>query len=269
MTYRFLIRLVIPFIYALAALSSLSLLTLAQAPSPFEMSLIPQNESAVAGDLFTYTVVITNVSQPPVQDFTFINIKIPDGMKFVNTRHSSRKWYGGNPYPDPDFKVDQITLHTSEAIEFNEVFAFEMIVEVLPEVDQPIVIEEYGVTTAEGEALASGSPIQIQVLSPTPGPTSLDSPTPTVSVTPPPTLTAIPASFPTPQANRDADTPTPGPTVVALADAGVVDATPTPIVAEAPPETVENSSSFSPMWAIGGAVLALILIGLVWFLRAK
>ena len=77
-------RITIPLlIYTLVSLSAFAALALAQAPAPFEIRVAPQAEFAVAGQPFTYTVVITNVSQTPVKD-VIVFMETPAGTTFAN-----------------------------------------------------------------------------------------------------------------------------------------------------------------------------------------
>jgi len=228
-------------------LSSLSLIALAQEPSPFEISVIPLGDHAVSGQPFTYTVTITNTSQQALGN-VFVNVDVPEGTKFVRTRHLSEKWYGGNPMADPSAVVEQVKLFALEGIQPGEVFSFEMIVEVLPETEEQIAVDAFNSTTLKGDVLAVGAPVSVEVQTPTPTP----SPTPTSSPTPRPTHTATMA-------------------LVAANDASA-----TPIQTPEHPtqqvissETETHSSSILGIVAGGAILMVLIFIGIIWILKKQ
>lgn len=247
--------------YTLLILGSLSLVALAQELPSFEIGVSPVGDHAVTGQPFTYTVAVTNVGSTALANVT-INIDIPDGTEFVNTRHSSLKWYGGTPFSDPNIKVDQITLFTLDDIEPEEAFVFDVIVKVLPEVDQSLVVEAISVATLEGEILASGPIINTPVREPT--------------STPRPTLPPLPTPTGTPAATPTLPAPSAG--------SGVGDlASPTsPAVADVPSEhsggpeaaaSPGNPLGYS-VWSIAilaiiGVILVLIVVGIGWFVKRK
>ncbi len=231
-------------------LSGLSLVALAQEPSPFEISVIPLGDHAVSGQPFTYTVTITNTSQKALGS-VFVNVDVPEGTKFLRTHHLSQNWYGGSPDADPNIQVKEITLFSFEPVSPSEVFSFEMIVEVLPETREVVAIETFNSTTFKGNVLAAGDSIITQVQTPTP------TPTPTPTSTPLPTSTPSPAT--TTAAQRAADSVS----------------TPTPTISINSTETVAstsieaNPSLFITIIAGVGLLLILVLIGVMWLLKRR
>ena len=246
------------FIFAVITLLILSpdtIIAQAQAPSPFEISVIPAAEHAVSGETFTYTVVVTNISQAPLQN-AFINVEVPKGTKFLHTRYSNAKWYGGNSFADPDTPVEQVRLFTPEEVEADETFIFEMVVEIIPEAAQEIAVDSYNVTVMDSDTFASGPAIITEVLDPTATLTStpLPSPSPTRTATPEPRN----EPSPTPQAIVSVNTSTPIP----IAEAEIKPTNPT-----TPNDTTGTGERsiierISSNIILIGSIIGLILIGL-------
>ncbi len=242
----------------------------AQETTPFKIDIIPQADHVAAGELLTYTVTITNISQTTLPNGA-VEIEVPQGTKFLNTRYSSLKWYGGNPVADPDFKLKKIKILTIETIEPGETFTFEMIVRVLAETTQEIVIENYRALDLIEQVSATGPPIKTQVTpvpTLTPLPTSTPSRTPTfiatTTITPPPPTTPVP----------------PRPTAAPGVGAGA-GSTPVAVVSASSPESLQktdenfdrkpntttpNTSSF--FWITIPVILSLLILA-VWFFRRR
>ncbi len=248
--------------FTLLTVASLKGPASAQVPPSFEIKVIPVSDHAVKGQPFTYTVAVTNVSSTPAANIA-INIDIPDSTEFINTRHSSLKWYGGTPFSDPSIKVDQITLFTLDKIEANEVFVFDMIVEVLPDVDQAVVVEAYSVATLEGEILVSGSGLNTPVRAPT------STPRPTPAPSPTPIMTPTSISSGSDSGAIDTSGPqSPTATPEALTDHSSDQSGMSP-AATSSDKSLENPVSSIAILAMIGVIFALIIIGIGWFVRRK
>jgi hypothetical protein len=65
---RFVSLMAVQFILAAATSFSFCMVTLAQEPTSFEISLTPQAAHAISGQPFTYTLTITNISQQSSKD---------------------------------------------------------------------------------------------------------------------------------------------------------------------------------------------------------
>ena len=222
----------------------------AQEPSPFQISIIPAADHAVSGQPFTYTVVVTNVSDAPVQ-YATIHVDVPEGTNFIRTKYSDPKWYGGNSFADPEQVVEQVRLSSPDTIAVGENFTFEMIVEVVAEVDARVLISDYDATSVEDNASTTGPPIQVNVREPTPSPTPTLLPPPTLI----PTATAITVPA-TPQAA--VNTPiNPSGDVEQLNTVG------------ARPETREIGSMTVTIIMVAALILVMIFIGMTWLLRNR
>jgi uncharacterized repeat protein (TIGR01451 family) len=240
--------------------------TLAQELPPFEISVVPQAEYAVINHPFTYTVTVANVSQIPLNN-TFVTIDIPTGTKFINTQHSSLKWYGGNAFADPSIEVEQITLYSLENIEPGETFKFDMLVKVLPEANQQIVVEDYQVTTLDGDILVSGLPVKTQVLTAAPSPTPLSSPTPTATPT---SASSTAYRTPTPQTSANAASSIPQATESTQTDITTnVNADEAASTSTADNRTFELPSFPIIILIAIGSLLLLAAIGARWIFKKK
>ncbi len=259
---RFSIITVLLFTLTLVTFQSLSVLALAQEPPSFEIAIIPQADYATAGQLFTYTVTITNVSQTPLQNI-FIKIPVPNNTTFINTHHPSLKWYGGNPNADPKIQVEQVTMFTPDFVEAGEIFTFDMIVKVSPETNQQIVMANYEVGAANDAPPTSGPAIKTPVLVPTPTPSPVPSFTPVVT-------SASLDSNPTTESGTTVAVLTLTATPATLADLKPT-STSVPVTLEAPvaQNRASESSSFVTGLIIIGSIFILVIIGIIWFLRKK
>jgi len=243
----------------LLLLSGSGLLAQAQEPAPFQISIIPAADHAVSGQPFTYTVVITNVSDAAVQ-YASINVDVPEGTKFIRTYYTDEKWYGGNSYADPEQEVKQVQMITPETVESGEVFTFEMIVEVLAAPEESITVADYDADLIRDRvAPAVGPPIELDVREPTPTltPTILPSPTALPTVTPEVTIEARAG---TAQANVivPAETPSTDNTITSnSASSEIVDEQPLW-------NTLSIGISISVL-----TVLVLVFVGVIWFLRRR
>lgn len=243
-------------IYTLVALTGLSLLALAQEPPPFEISVIPQAEYAIAGQPFTYTVVITNISQMPIKD-VLINVKIPDGSTLIDTYFVNPNWLVGGAQRG---QAGEVIWYTQEPVTPAETANFDLVVNVLPEsLNRQLVNQDYLVTTLNNSGLiASGPPIRTQVLGAAP--------------TPSPTFEATRTSTPTPQTSSGI--PNGAPTTISSAtqtpqpiSAGTASATAIPS-SENPISKTLSRFTFNTL-IFGLLVLALIIIGLAWLLKKR
>lgn len=237
----------------LLAWSGLPLIAQAQESSPFKISIIPAADYAVSGQPFTYTVVITNVSEAPVQ-YASINVDVPEGTKFIRTHYTDEKWYGGNSFADPEQEVKQVQLLSPEIIEAGEVFSFEMIVEVMANPNVEITIADYDATAIEDNVSTTGLPVQVAVRAPTPTPTPTVQPSPT-SI-PAATATSLPA---TPQAAIVA-------TTVVANDIENSDTDATTMPAQ---ESRTGSSIAVTISIVATLLFGFIVAGVLWFLRKR
>ncbi len=244
-------------------LSSFSLV-LAQNPPSFEISLISQTEFAIAGDPFTCTVVITNISPTPVEQVV-VTVKVPTGTTLVSVKDTNPDWYNNNPYPGT--KREEAIWLTPEVVVPGEVITFEMIVQPLPELaDQQIVNEVYNVAAINNNSLdiltSDSPPVKVQVLPPTPTPLPTD--TPALTATVPPTATYTPSS----QVDAMVANPTSTPTARASVDiARTITPTPAPASSEVLLETPVSSSGF--LVIVGLCALIIGIIGVIWFIKKK
>ncbi len=231
--------------YALIAWTSSSLLALADGPPRFAISVAPQAEYAVAGQTFTYTVVITNVSQVAVKD-VIVFMKSPAGTTFADTPHTDVNWLVGRPGPGGTGEVAWVSR---EPVAPDEVVTFELVVNVLPEMaNQRLVNKEYGMIPMGGGAvIASGPPIETQVLATMPTATPVPSPTATATVPPAPTATSTPASQTGP----------------------IVADTVTPASAASSQDLVSEIPSSAIVLAIVGLSVLVAVIGMTGFLKRK
>jgi uncharacterized repeat protein (TIGR01451 family) len=250
-------------IYTLVALQNFSLLTLAQEPAPFEISLTPQADQAISGQPFTYTVTITNVSRSPLKDI-IVFMETPTGTTFANTRQNVN-WFVTNPLPGEVGKIGWTTL---EPMLPGEVVNLELSVNVLMETpDQQLINKEYGIVPmGGGDIIAFGPPIKTQLLLPTPTATSAPSPTTVATDTSILITATVQATLVAPTDSKPANTHIPatpvsqiGPTVVNT----VQPISPTNV----PLETSSPSASGFAIIAI--SFLIIVFIGLVWFLRRR
>ncbi len=232
-------------------ITTFSLVSLAQEPSPFEIKVFPA-EYAVAGETFTYTIMITNVSGMPLKNVIVYAPPIT-GTILAGTHHINDKWLIYKPNSGETGQVAWITLNP---ITPDEVVTFDLMLNILPEmVNQILIFEEYAILPqGGGDIIATGPPIKSMVRATAPTATPIPSPTVTQTSTPLPTLTQTPAATQTPELSQ---------TVTPLAT------TPTPI----PPPDQHNpktSTSFFSLWII--IILSLLLLigaifGLILFFR--
>jgi uncharacterized repeat protein (TIGR01451 family) len=245
--YRITITLLI---YTLISLSAFAVLALAQAPAPFEIRVAPQAEFAVAGQPFTYTVVITNVSQTPVKDVAVLT-ETPSGTTFIRTDQNSQ-WLVGGPAPG---ETGIVLWRTLESVIPTEPITFDLIVNVLPEmVEQQLVSNEFFILTkTNDDVVATGLPVTIQVLAVVP--TATPSPIPTATSTPTttPTTTSSPTSTPVPTSTPHVKPPVAN----------------TSIPIETSPESRDSPLTSMIPITFGLLVLGIGGIGLLWFFKRK
>jgi len=241
--YRF--SIVVVFLLTWGTLSGL---VLAQEPPVLEISLVPQTEYAVAGQPFTYTVMVTNAGQIPAKDIIVL-VETPVGTNLINTNQSDT-WPVGVHHAD---NTDTIVWNALAPIPPADVVIFVVILEILPEmVAQQLVSNNIAILNGtSGEVIAAGLPVIVQVLAPPP--TATPSPQPNATATTAATATPIFTSTPPPLP--------PAPTVE-----------PTLLNTPTPPLTPnqENESSIPVMpILLGLIVLATGTISLIWFLKRR
>lgn len=237
----------------LTVLSAFSVLSWAQNPPLLEIAVVPQAEYAVAGQVFTYTIVLTNVGQRPVQQI-IVYAEIPSGTTFANASYNTN-WFISEPALG---EIGFVGWASRDFVEPGAVVNFELAVKVLPEMaKQRLVSGQYGVGPmgGSGDIIVSGHAVEIEVLATPPTPTLTPTATNTATLTP----TAINTATATPAATSS-KTLTPQPTATQI-----IETTPTPVS-----PTPTTKSSFSII-AAGGVFLILLIssIGLVWFLKQR
>jgi uncharacterized repeat protein (TIGR01451 family) len=207
---------------------------------------MPWTEFATAGQPFTYTIVVTNVSQTPLQNVIIV-VKTPKGTTYRDSDLiAGKRWLGGfNPG-----QSGEISWLTQETIAPGDEAVIELVVNVLPEAGQQLINESYFVTTLDDfeGATVTGPPIETQVLLP-------PTPTPVPSAIPSPTTVTSPTS--------------PAPTAISKAEAQQkpVD-TPVPVPAAAPQtDPAQTASVPTTLIAIIGFGLFIVVAGLIWFLK--
>ena len=249
--------------YIVLLSSSLSVLALAQEPSPLEITVLPQAEFAVAGQPFTYTIVLTNVSQSPVHD-VIVYTETPTKTTLIEIQQPVN-WLTGGARPG---ETGAIVWNTLDPVAPTQVVTFELAVNVLPEMaNQQLVSKEYVIITkAGGEILATSPPINTQVLAvaPTPPPAPSSTATPTRTATPTATLTYTPSPSPSPTPSTQpestvANTATPFPT------------SPSSKALSPPssPSATTTTSFSTAVIIITLLVLGIGIIGLVWFFKRR
>lgn len=236
-------------IYTLVALQNFSLLTLAQEPAPFEISLTPQAEYAVSGQPFTYTITITNVSQSPLKDI-IVFMETPIGTTFANARQNVN-WFVTNPPPGEVGKIGWTTL---ESILPGEAANFELSVNVLIEApDQQLINKEYGIIPiGGGDIIAFGPPIKTQLLLPTPTVTSAPFPTAVATDTSIRVTATFPAISVSPTNSKTTNTSIPA-TPVSQAGSTVVNTV-------QPASSTNVSSEMSSPSATGFAIITISIL---------
>ncbi len=235
--------------YLAIILGVLPLFSLAQEPALFEIKVIPQAEYAIAGETFTYTIVITNVSGRPLKDVIVYAPPIT-GTTLAGTHHINDKWLIYKPNPGETGQVAWITLNP---IAPDEVVTFNLMLNILPEmVNQALIFEEYAILPqGGGDIIATGPAIKSMVR--LTAPTATFTPSPTVTQTPTVMVTPTPAATQTPEVRQTATHTT----------------TPTPI-STLDQHNPKTSSSFFSFWTI--IILSLLLLigsifGLILFFR--
>jgi uncharacterized repeat protein (TIGR01451 family) len=248
---------VVSLICALTALSRFSLLALADEPPSFEISVVPQVEYAVAGQAFTYTVVITNVSEASPKDVV-VRVKTPEGTTFADTHFTNPNWYVNEVRRG---ETGEIAWLSREPVASGGVVTFELAVNVLPEMaSQQLTNEGYTVAIGNHAPIAFGPPIRTEVL--IAAPTAITTPSSSATVTSPGSQAAIPSSTPASLADSASDKATPGGMSV-----------PVPSKTTSQAATKAETSSPSPgvlfIVFIGLSVFAIVAVGLISFLRRR
>jgi uncharacterized repeat protein (TIGR01451 family) len=238
----------------LIVLGALNALALAQEPQPFEINVIPGAEQAVAGQNFTYTVVITNIGQLSFRDIIVLT-QTPTQTTFVSTYQSSH-WLVGAPLPG---ETGIIAWNSSESITPTDIATFELAIKVLPDLtEQELVSSEFAIIALNnGEVLTTSPVIKTEVLaavatsSPTP---PLPSPTATATRSTTPSVTPFLLSTATPNDGVE----------VKIAN----QATSTP---EAPESKIQPASGLAGVSFIILVVAALGIgvVGLIWFFKRR
>jgi uncharacterized repeat protein (TIGR01451 family) len=235
-------------------LSSLPFVVSAQNPAPFEITVIPAADFAVSGQPFTYTVVITNVSETAIENVA-IKSETPKGTTFVGTEYKNVDWAVRRPDPGG---VGEVLWYTQTPVDPGEVVDFDLVF--LPETGQEIINEGYTIIVGSLDNLVASSPdILTEIVTPTPSPSPTPIPPTTTSLPP----TATPTSLPE-------ETPTQLPDVAQVVTQ-TVSSSPSP--AATPTEEGQTTSfilfSSTILLIMAGIIVFVFFIGLIWFIRRK
>jgi uncharacterized repeat protein (TIGR01451 family) len=251
----------LPLTFTGAILPHFSGFVLAQEPASFEITLTPQTEYAIAGQPFTYTLAITNVSQSPVTNI-MVRAKTPQGTTLVDTYFADPNWLVGGVQRG---KTGEIIWVTQQPIAPSQGMSFDFAVNVSSGLaGQQLTNDTYVVATlADNQLIASGSAVTTPVLAPTPTP----SPTPPPTNTPVPIATSSAAAQPQVDSDRVQSGATALMVATPAAQASITNSTATNL---APNEvTAAPSSSINILAIIGSAGLILLLVGIIWFWKRK
>ena len=193
---------------ALAEPVTTGLPALAQEPdAPFEITISPAAEQAVAGEPFTYFVTLTNTAQISQQN-VIITVETPKGTTFRDSEIlTQQRWLMGGFDPGQPGRIFWLA---QEGLAVGEVAQLTLEVNVLSTAISEIVNQEYNVTTLDnyGMVAISGPPVRTQVIIPTPPLTPTPQPTltPTLAKTTvaklADILTPTPTQTPTPIINH-------------------------------------------------------------------
>lgn len=224
-------------------------MALANEPPQLEISVFPQFEHAIAGQDFTYTVVISNTGREPMPA-VFVRVNTPDGTTLVDTHFNNPGWYVGGAQRG---ETGEIIWLTQEPFSPGRVATFELVVNVAPDMGgQQLVNEGYTAATASNTPIASGPPIRSQVLS---NPAATGTPVPKAS-----DVSAADSTATSTFASAPHSSPTTGATVPSLSHA----------------ESQLAASSKSPMptakatiLLVGLSAFAVVTVGSFWLLRVK
>ncbi|MDX1523083.1 MAG: hypothetical protein R3264_15765, partial [Anaerolineae bacterium] len=188
---------------------ALSPISLAQEPSPFEIKIIPAADFAVRGEPFTYTVVISNVSESAIKDVAVQSV-IPTGAIFSETQYTNTDWVVRKP------KIGQtgiIRWATQSLVPPQEVVRFDLVVNLLPN-EEELISQDYTIVVGSLDNVVTSTAGSVtKILQPTPTPTvtpvstpTTVAPSPTIMPTPlsPTAISTIPATPPDPE--RDTST---------------------------------------------------------------
>jgi uncharacterized repeat protein (TIGR01451 family) len=199
----------------------------AQAPPSFEIRLLPQAAQAVAGQPFSYTVIVTNTGQSAPADI-LVKAPAPTGAVFQNTTYTHENWMAGGLEPG---QSGYFAWLTRDPVPPGAVVKFHLTVHVLSETRR-LDFSDYAVSTLADPSAVFGRGLAVTV--------------PVLSA--PPGVSAAPAPTPAPP-------PTPTPTLPAAAPAAARPAS----VAKAPAQPAAANSSYLPVIAFAGL---LIMVGL-------
>jgi len=164
----------------------LASLAMAQEPSPFKISLIPQDNQAASGSQFVYTVVVTNVSSIAVKQ-AIVSVVMPEGVTFVDAQGGKLGWLVKKPAQSaPNGRV--IWFNPDGTVAPSEVVTFQMTVDVAAASAGKKLVTEAFTLVGEGnvDKTVPGTTVEVAVFTPTP------LPTPTLLVPPSPTPTLSP-----------------------------------------------------------------------------
>ncbi len=156
----------------------LASLAMAQEPSPFKISLIPQDKQAASGSRFFYTVVVTNVSAIAVKQ-AIVSVEMPEGTTFFDSNGGDVNWLSKEPAVGSQGRV--VWFNPNGVVKSGEVITFQLIVDVLPQTaGKKLVNEAYTLIGEENvKKTGSGPTVEVPVFTPTPTPTSTPLPTAT------------------------------------------------------------------------------------------
>lgn len=159
---------------AVLVVLTISQIVMAQDDLPIEVDIVPQADVASIGSQFSYTVIVTNTSNIPVNE-VIVSATIPDGADFVSADSTWIDWAISKSLAyEPGGRVIWIA---SQAMPPQDVVTFELVVDVADDfVGQTLINKAFVVIGQENLfEERNGSVVDIVVATPT---LDLSTPTP-------------------------------------------------------------------------------------------
>ncbi len=233
-----------------------SIITSAQEPAPFEISIVPAADFAVQGEVFSYTLTLTNVSQVSIERVGILG-QIPAGALFINTTYTNLEWF--NRIPDIG-ESGEILWFTPDTVAPEEVLHFTLIITSDLENSGAFTVEAFKVTMdSRSNVVAETSQLETDIVTPTPLPTVTSSPTPI-----PPTATYTPTQPP-----KATSSPTSTSVIIpsATPEIAATEITLEQQVQAVPPQN--QQTNFVVLIFVGLLILIFCAIGIGWFIRNR
>jgi uncharacterized repeat protein (TIGR01451 family) len=145
---------------------------LAQQPT-FEISIHPLADYAQTGQIFTYTVIITNTGVESLPNIV-VKLPIPAGSAFLDTKYTNSNWLTGSNAPGSS---NDVVWFSQQPVPPQQTDTFQLIVNVTAPGGQTLMVDDYQIIaldSPDGTALATGPALHTPVFAapPTPAPTS-------------------------------------------------------------------------------------------------